>query len=139
MARMAIKAASLILLLSLFSVSAVGQDIDFLLHDRELNAYAIKGYVDGLLAKQMTRQNVKEACGDLSGEDFHLCLESYSIAISDGQLMASMRNKVCLPEDVSLPKARAVVERYIAAIPKNARLPGAYIAYTALNKQYPCR
>ena len=51
--------------------------------------------------------------------------------------MASMDDKLCLPENVSLPEAKAIVKKYISDNPKDIDLPGAYLTYFALSTAFP--
>jgi hypothetical protein len=96
--------------------------------------YTLKGYIDGMMFHED-----KEACEHYSSPiEGYTCFQYYFTGLSDGQLIVSMEDKLCLPESVSLPKAKSIVSKYLSENPKSIYLPGAYLTYLALSTAFPC-
>jgi hypothetical protein len=68
--------------------------------DKLTCTYALKGYIDGMMFHED-----KEACTHYGSPlEGYTCFQSYHTGLSDGQLIAAMEDKLCLPENVHFPR-----------------------------------
>jgi hypothetical protein len=76
----------------------------------------------------------KDVCKRQSFDDdlkWAICQGNYDTGFASGKFAVSMEDKLCLPDNVTFPYEKSIVEKYLSDHPKSLYLPGVYLTYLA--------
>jgi hypothetical protein len=91
--------------------------------------YTLKGFIDGMMFRED-----KDVCKRQSFDDdlkWAICQGNYDTGFASGKFAVSMEDKLCLPDNVTFPYEKSIVEKYLSDHPKSLYLPGVYLTYLA--------